>query len=376
LRCVGTFHFNARERPTNLAHDTVRELGESMLLPRIDPPALGALNRLYDERAAPLSLAVRGEMHRLDWVYDDTALPLHDAYRFRLGACTGQLCLDAPTQVALFGERRFERLPPELRLILLADASHDAIDALMRATRTGFEWLPEDEPPLPAAADARPAAFFRTTAESGSASDGGRGWVRFDDASAWAGLVPPLDPRRAASTDALARLRFPLRWCIGTTRIRLREVRGIGAGDIVSVEAWAAAGAAIVVNAEVGGAHGQRMVALAEGSRITIQQSREHIMNRNPEPAQPASETQEAANAPIDRLDAMEVTLRFEVGDLQVSLGELRNLRAGHVFDLGQPLNRSEVRILAHGNLLGKGHLVAVGDRLGVRVSEFAPHEI
>jgi type III secretion protein Q len=70
------------------------------------------------------------------------------------------------------------------------------------------------------------------------------------------------------------------------------------------------------------------------------------------------------------------VTLRFEVGDLAVSLGELRNLRPGHVFELAQPLNRSPVRILAHGNVLGKGYLVAVGDRLGVRVSEFAPSEI
>ena len=32
--------------------------------------------------------------------------------------------------------------------------------------------------------------------------------------------------------------------------------------------------------------------------------------------------------------------------------------------------------IYGAGNVLGKGHLVAVGDRLGVRVSEFAPSEI
>jgi len=42
------------------------------------------------------------------------------------------------------------------------------------------------------------------------------------------------------------------------------------------------------------------------------------------------------------------------------------------VFDLEQALNRSTVRILAHGNVLGKGSLVAVGERLGVRVSDFA----
>jgi type III secretion protein Q len=98
-------------------------------------------------------------------------------------------------------------------------------------------------------------------------------------------------------------------------------------------------------------------------------------MNRPTDPtnaAAPAGDLQEAAGATLDRLDALEVQLRFEVGDLEVSLGELRHLRAGHVFELGQPLNRSSVRILAHGNVLGQGHLVAVGERLGVRVSEFA----
>jgi len=62
----------------------------------------------------------------------------------------------------------------------------------------------------------------------------------------------------------------------------------------------------------------------------------------------------------------------FELGALDLSLGELRALKPGHVFDLAQPLNRSAVRIVAHGNVLGKGHLVAIGDRLGVRVAEFA----
>jgi type III secretion protein Q len=46
------------------------------------------------------------------------------------------------------------------------------------------------------------------------------------------------------------------------------------------------------------------------------------------------------------------------------------------VFELPQPLSRSAVRIVAHGQVLGKGHLVAVGDQLGVRVSDFAPSEV
>jgi type III secretion protein Q len=59
-----------------------------------------------------------------------------------------------------------------------------------------------------------------------------------------------------------------------------------------------------------------------------------------------------------------------------LTLGELKTLKPGHVFELSQPLNRSAVRILAHGNVLGNGHLVAVGERLGVRISTFAAGEL
>ena len=96
-------------------------------------------------------------------------------------------------------------------------------------------------------------------------------------------------------------------------------------------------------------------------------------MNHEPASA-PLGDASNDAASPIDRLDADEVSLRFEVGDLQVSLGELRNIGAGHVFELPQPLNRSVVRIVAHGNVLGRGHLVAVGEKLGVRVTEFTPN--
>jgi len=296
-------------------------------------------------------------------------MPPHDVYRFKLGARTGVLGLDQPAQIALFGEPRLVSLPRDLRSILLADAVHEIVEALTHSTRLAFEWLPGDEAATPVVHADEQAVGFRVLA----ADAGWRGFVRFDDAAALAELATPpggpATPRDVSTAqDKFARLRFPLRWQIGATSIRLREVRSIRPGDLVGVEEWQSAGAAIVATAELGG---RRLVALAEGSRITIQQTRDSTMNRPPETA-----PQDAANPTIDHLDALEVNLRFEVGDLSVSLGELRNLRAGHVFELGQPLNRSEVRIVAHGNLLGKGYLVAVGERLGVRVSEFAPGQI
>ena len=367
-----------------MTHEPVRELGESTALPHIDPLARRALNRLYNHQAAPLSLSLRGAAHTVHWVFDDAPMPPHDSYRFKLGARVGQLGLDVPAQIALFGDARLDRLPRELRYVLLADAAQESVERLMKATRLHFEWAPADASAPPVPCDPQRAAYFSVTPASDAATRW-RGFVQFDDAAALDSIAPPLDPRSTAAADKPARLHaslhsllhFPLRFQIGSTAIRLREVGSIEAGDIVSIEDWRAAGSAVVVTAELGGPAGRRIVALAEGSRITVQQARDNsTMNRNSDTAPASADTQDAAGLPIDRLDALEVTLRFEVGELQLSLGELKNIRAGHVFELGQPLNRSPVRILAHGNLLGKGYLVAVGDRLGVRVSEFAPSEV
>jgi len=349
--------------------EAIVELGRAPGLVRLDTALARAFNRLHDRRAVPLALHVGGADLILRWVYDADAgapaLPPLDVYRFRLGPHAGRLGLDVPAVAALLGEARPARIPRALRTVLVADALAPCADALARATRLHFEWQPAEE--AERALDPAIALRFRVD---------GSGWsgaLQFDEP----GVLDAFAPATAgtgAPAAAFDRLRLPLRFALGQTRLRLHEVRGIARGDIVAIEDWRAAGAAVVVEAAPAGPGGPRLVALAEGAQITIQHTREHPMNS---PADtPADAAPQAAELAVDRLDAIEVTLRFEVGDLAISLGELRNVRAGHVFDLGQPLNRGPVRIVAHGNLLGKGTLVAVGDRLGVRVSEFAPGDL
>jgi type III secretion protein Q len=371
------------------ADEAVTELGEARTLPRADTANVKALNRLYS--AAPWhGVPVKGVSYRLAWHHDEAfAHTSRESYTFRLGAHIGHLAMDAPSMQALLGERRIELLPRDLRYILLADALHPVIDTLEKSLRLHFEWQPSEAETRPSweGRDAREqreqpllhcdperAAFFVATPSDGGAML--RGFVQFDDAATLDALVPTAaTPRHAARTsEAFHALRLPVSFRLGSTPIQLREISSIRPGDIVGIEQWSSSGAAIVVTAELGGPGGLHLSAVAEGSRITVQQSRDSAMKPDT-PADPAPAA-ETVNLPLDRLDALEVTLRFEVGDLSMSLGELKSIRAGHVFDLAQPLNRSPVRILAHGNVLGKGYLVAVGDRLGVRVSEFAPGEV
>jgi type III secretion protein Q len=166
----------------------------------------------------------------------------------------------------------------------------------------------------------------------------------------------------------LRRLRMPLRFEIGSTPLRWQELRGIVRGDIVGIERWRPAGAGLHLSAWLGGL---QYAAVSEGTRLTLHSIGDTVTTSSPHGAARAA-PDDSGNLPLERLDALEVSLRFELGALDLSLGELRALKPGHVFDLGQPLNRSTVRIVAHGNVLGKGHLVAIGDRLGVRVAEFA----
>ncbi|KWT98725.1 MULTISPECIES: type III secretion system cytoplasmic ring protein SctQ [unclassified Variovorax] len=354
------------------AAEPVTELGEARALPRAEPANVRALNRLYGA-APPGELVARDVRYRLSWRHETGPVPMvRESFRFRLGAHVGHLGLDAPSLQSLLGERRLDLLPRELRYILLADALHRVADALEKALRLHFEWQPQEGPDAVAPpCDAERAAFFEATAVEGGAAL--RGFVQFDDGGTLDALVPADAERHAVRASIVFdALRLPVHFAIGSTPIQLREINSIRAGDIVGIEQWSSSGGAIVVTAALGGSGGRQLTAFAEGSRITVQQTRDSAMKTD----SPAPTADASVNLPIDRLDALEVTLRFEVGELSLSLGELKSIRAGHVFELGQPLNRSPVRILAHGNVLGKGYLVAVGDRLGVRVSEFAPGEV
>lgn len=97
-------------------------------------------------------------------------------------------------------------------------------------------------------------------------------------------------------------------------------------------------------------------------------------------PAQPVPETQESDKmteteaetgttaAPEDPARKLPVRIEFELGRLEMSLGELADLQPGYVFALPSHLVGANVVIRANGRDAGRGEVVAVGDTLGVRL--------
>lgn len=99
------------------------------------------------------------------------------------------------------------------------------------------------------------------------------------------------------------------------------------------------------------------------GTTLTVVSALETAMPDHVDPA--------ASGAPLNSLDDLAVRLTFDVGERAISLGELRALKVGHVFQLGREVDRL-VTIRANGRPIGQGELVAIDDRVGVAVHELS----
>lgn len=82
-------------------------------------------------------------------------------------------------------------------------------------------------------------------------------------------------------------------------------------------------------------------------------------------PDTPAAEAPAPVEDPASRLP---VEVAFELGKVELRLGDVAGLQPGYVFALPAHLEGANVTIRANGRVAGQGELVAVGDTLGVRL--------
>lgn len=94
------------------------------------------------------------------------------------------------------------------------------------------------------------------------------------------------------------------------------------------------------------------------------------IVTQGPEtPQNPVGDeptTTEPTSTPLD------VDISFELGDLTLPLRTLEQLQAGVVLSLPDHLDQTRVRVRANGTAIGEGRLVAIGDQLGVQLTDIA----
>ncbi|NOV22528.1 YscQ/HrcQ family type III secretion apparatus protein [Cupriavidus necator] len=342
-------------------------------LPHMEPET-ARLSGWLTCRAAALSVRVGGQDWQLRFVPADPAIAARAGagYAFTLGSGHGVLRWDVASERLLLGAPgAAETLPALLRHALMADALAEAVAALGHAMPDAFSWQP-DAARVQAPSTAH-AFGFELTRDTPPARL--RGTLQLDQPERLAALPAGPPPARTAWTE---RLPVPIAVRIGTTRLAMGEMRGIEPGDILGIDDWHSQGSALLVRCATA-RNGPGWTALAEGRRLVVQpgaartdvsngahMEEQDLARREPIPHP------DAAQPPLSHLDRLEVTLRFEVGDVAVPLAELRAVAPGYVFELPQPLKQSEVRIVANGNRIGTGTLIAVGNRLGVRITTFA----
>jgi type III secretion system YscQ/HrcQ family protein len=77
----------------------------------------------------------------------------------------------------------------------------------------------------------------------------------------------------------------------------------------------------------------------------------------------------EATPPAVANIGDLEVPVQFDLGSSTARIGALETMQAGFVFELDRSI-ADGVTIAVNGAAIGRGELVRVGDRFGVRVVE------
>ncbi|MBN3751833.1 YscQ/HrcQ family type III secretion apparatus protein [Paraburkholderia sp. Tr-20389] len=79
----------------------------------------------------------------------------------------------------------------------------------------------------------------------------------------------------------------------------------------------------------------------------------------------------EAFDAPLD-IGLLDLPVQFEIDSVALPLAQLAALRPGYVIELAAPVLDTPVRLVTHGQTVGYGEIVCVGEHLGVRITRMA----
>jgi type III secretion protein Q len=159
----------------------------------------------------------------------------------------------------------------------------------------------------------------------------------------------PIEPSDA-SWDALP---VRIRLLIGWVDLHAPAISALEAGDVVVLdECLYSQGSHLLMQL----APSLAIECRLEGHELHVIQGVHEIMSE-PEHAPESS----------GALDGIPVRLTFDLGEREMTLGDLRTLQPGYVFNLGRD-PRSSVCIRANGSVIGDGELVDIEGRIGVSV--------
>ncbi|MBU9311422.1 type III secretion system cytoplasmic ring protein SctQ [Burkholderia multivorans] len=347
----------------------VLALDASPALPRVSAATARGLSHAYGATAA-VPIALGEHAYAVRWRVDAEPAADAHAYRFVVGPATGTLWLDPLAETEWLGDAADPAVPAVIRAALLADLGAPLAATLQAATRQRVELLPPAEP-APAWHASPSALRFELRRADGAWRCHGALLFDAPDALAVFFATAPAAPPDAAAL--YANLPVPLAFELGRTALTAAELADVVAGDIIAIEHWRAHEQDLLCVAYVRAAPAWEITGRPAGNRLTVQRIREMPLEPpRTDSASAAAPDTPPADAPRS-LDGLAVDLRFELPPTSMPLGELVTLQPGAVIELPHGINQSVIHLVANGMLIGTGQLIAVGQKLGVRVVTLTP---
>jgi type III secretion system YscQ/HrcQ family protein len=194
-----------------------------------------------------------------------------------------------------------------------------------------------------------------------------RGFLRFVDSDPQRNL----QVQRVMSEASLREMpRAPLpnhlrvRWAAvaGSTRLPAAEVRELEEHDVILIDDTKLGASALVCWLGVGPTrrYSGRVMLRSGGQLQMVQFGTRGEVNMSAD-----ADTVLPEEAGFDEIP---VCLRFELAQWSASLAEVGSLAAGSVVDFGRRIDEHSVSVWVDQRCIGKGQLVSIGDRLGVRL--------
>jgi len=188
--------------------------------------------------------------------------------------------------------------------------------------------------------------------------------------------------RTGDTARLLACIRLPGRVRLGSRALPLSVLRSLRPGDVLLDMAPAALGAARAgpLHAWWGARRATQWHAtvLIEGTTMTMTETPdtaddldEPIVAGDLPAVAPDEDAPLAAPEPA-ALGDVDLPVHVEIDTLSLSIAELAALRPGYVLELPLAARDVPVRLVAYGQAIGGGRLVAVGAHLGVRIDRMA----
>lgn len=115
-----------------------------------------------------------------------------------------------------------------------------------------------------------------------------------------------------------------------------------------------------------------RLCSTARFDGISAVVTKESYMSDQLEPAFDDAGMADGQQGDPIHIGDLELPVQFEIDTLAVPLSQLSTIGPGYVIEFPVPFRDAKLRLVAHGNTIGYGELVTVGEHLGVRIVRMA----